>query len=95
MQTYAKMVQDCAFAWKSEFQFGVRRKNEYNPGSAGSEFGEKTGITLVRQVRSSEKGLGRILVWQVWSSEKDTFLSPNSEEKKKRKKNEKKGRKKR
>ena len=50
-----KMVQDCVFARSSEFQFGVRRKNGYNPGSAGSEFGERTGITLVRQVRSSEK----------------------------------------
>ena len=135
-----KMVQDCVFARSSKFQFGVRRKNGYNPGSAGSEFGERTGITLVRQVRSgvrtgpnpgsagsefgerpvpfselrtltgsefgertrcnpgtwpnpgsagsefgersgpnlgsagSEKGPGRTLVWQVWSSEKDRFL---------------------
>ena len=45
-------------------RFGVRRKNGYNPGSAGSEFGERMGITLVWQVRSSEKG---------------QFLSPNSE----------------
>ena len=35
-----KMVQNCVFARSSEFQFGVRRN---------------TGITLARQVRSSEK----------------------------------------
>ena len=51
----SKMVQDCVFARSSEFQFGVRRKKGYNPGSAGSEFEEKTCITLVQQVRSSEK----------------------------------------
>ena len=75
------------FARSSEFQFGVRRKNGYNPGAAGSEFGERTGITLVRQVRSSEKGQfrslekepGPTLVRQVRSSEKGQFLSPNSE----------------
>ena len=59
-----KMVQDCVFARRLEFQFGVGRKNGYNAGWAGSEFGERTGITLVRQVRSSEKG---------------QFHSPNSE----------------
>ena len=46
------------------FGVSVRRKNGYNPGSAGSEFGERTGIILVRQVCSSEKG---------------KCLSPNSE----------------
>ena len=51
-----QMVQDCVFARSSEFQFGVRRKNGYNPGSAGLEFGERKGITLVLQVRSLEKG---------------------------------------
>ena len=35
MQNGDKMVQ--IFARSSEFQFGVRRKNGYNPGSAGSE----------------------------------------------------------
>ena len=49
-----KMVKDCVFTRSSEFQFGVRRKNGYNPSSAGSEFGERTGITLVRQVESLE-----------------------------------------
>ena len=50
------MVQDCVFAPSSEFQFGVWRRNGYNPGSAGSEFGERMGIILVRHLRSSEKG---------------------------------------
>ena len=46
------------------FGVSVWRKNGYNPGSAGSEFGERTGIILVRQVCSLEKG---------------KCLSPNSE----------------
>ena len=37
------MVQDCVFVRSSEFQFGVRRKNAYNPGSTGSEFRERRG----------------------------------------------------
>ena len=55
-------------------QFGVRRKNGYNPGSAGSDFGERTGLTLVRQVRSSEKGQflsSNSKPWQVRSSEEE------------------------
>ena len=36
-----------------EFGVSVRRKNGYNPGSAGSEIGERTAITLVWQVQSS------------------------------------------
>ena len=35
------MVQDCVFARSLEFQFGVRRKNWYNPDSAGLDFGER------------------------------------------------------
>ena len=154
-----KMVQDCVSARSSEFQFGVRRKNGYNPGLEGSELGERTGITLVwqvqrkassflrtlnpgrfrvrsknwaepwfgrfgqnlrpvpfselrtlagsqfgeepcptlvRQVRSSEKRQGQTLVRSSekglgqpsgsGGSEKDRFLSPNSEEKKKKEK---------
>ena len=68
---FPKMVQDCVFAQSSEFQFGVR-----NPGSAGSKFGERTRPNLGWQNRSSEKGPGRTLVQ---SSERDRFLSPNSE----------------
>ena len=45
------MVQDCVFARSSEFQFGVSRKNGYQPSSAGLELGERLDITLVRQVR--------------------------------------------
>ena len=41
------MVQDCVFAPSSELQFSFWRKNGFNPGSAGMEFGERTGITLV------------------------------------------------
>ena len=44
--------------------------NGPNPGSAGSEFGERKGPNLVRQIRSSEKGMGRTLVRQVRSLEK-------------------------
>ena len=59
------------FCFCPEFAVSVRRKNGYNPGSAGSEFGVRTGRNqdlvrpgLVRQVRSTKKG---------------PFLSPNSE----------------
>ena len=59
------MVQDCVFARSLEFQFGertgitlvrqVRRKNGYNPGSAGLEFGERpVPFSEPRQVQSSE-----------------------------------------
>ena len=37
----SQMVQDCVFARSLEFQFGVRRKNGYNPGSVGLELGER------------------------------------------------------
>ena len=58
------MVQDCVFS--PEFGVSVQssEKEGYSPVSAGLEFGERTGIILVRQVRSSEKG---------------QFLSPFSE----------------
>ena len=58
------MVQNCVFAQRSEFLFGVR---------------SKTKLTLVQRIHISEKGLGITLVWQVWSSEKGPFLSPNSD----------------
>ena len=63
------MVQDCVFARSSEFQFGFQRKNGYSPGFAGSEFGERTGITLVWQVRKKASSFlptpnpGRFRVW--------------------------------
>ena len=58
------LVQDGpGLCFCQEFGVSVRSSEKGdNPGSAGSEFGEITGITLVRQVRSSEKG---------------QFLSPN------------------
>ena len=49
--------------WSLGLEFGGRVWP--NPGSAGSEFGESNGPTLVLQVRSLEKGMGRTLVWQV------------------------------
>ena len=53
-----KMVQDCVFAGRSEFQFGVRRKNRYNPGSAGSEFGERpVPFFELRTLAGSEFGV--------------------------------------
>ena len=90
---YYKMVQDCVFAQSSEFQFGVRRKNGYNPGSAGSEFGERpVPFSELPTLAGSEIGVRTVpnqdlvrpgLVRQVRSSEKGQFLSPNSEPRRK------------
>ena len=55
----SSLVQDCVFTRSSEFQFGIRRKDRAKPW-----FGFP--------VRSSEKGSGLTLVWQVRGSEKGT-----------------------
>ena len=66
-------------------EFGSGEKNLAQHCFAGSEFGERKKLTMVRQVQSSEKGTGRTLdrlarsskkgtdetlVRQVWKSEK-------------------------
>ena len=51
-----------------------------NLGLAGSEFGERPiPFSKLRTLAGLEKGPGRTLVRQVRSSEKGPFLSPNSE----------------
>ena len=83
------MVQDCVFARTSEFKFGVRRKNLYNPGLAGSEFGERMGITLVQQVWRKVSSFLRTLAGSEFrvrtgpkpdsaGAEVGLFLSPNT-----------------
>ena len=65
-----------------EFGVSVRRKNGYNPGSVGSEFGERpVPFSEHRTLADSEFGIrtGPALVGQVRSSEKGQLLSPNSE----------------
>ena len=61
---YVSLVQDCVMTRSLEFGFGVWRKDLAEPC-----FGVR--------VRSSEKGSGLTLVWQVWSSEKER-ASPGS-----------------
>ena len=79
------------------FGVSVRRKNGYNPGLVGSEFGERpvpfsehrtlagsqfgirTGPTLVRQVRSSEKGQLLSLNTEPWQVRSKNRVNPGRE----------------
>ena len=73
------MVQDCVFAGSLEFQFGVWRKNEYNPGSAGSELGERAvPFSELQTLAGSEFGVRTGPNPGSAGSEKGQFL-PSSE----------------
>ena len=70
-----KMVQDCVFAQSSEFQFGFKRKNVYNPGLAGSEFGQFLSPNPGRF--SSGYELGRTLLTKVPRKASSFLRTPN------------------